>query len=221
MAAERGPNAPIRDALFAIAARTPDRATRAMELLASLGDLERLEKLRLLAEERHARPAWLPEGAKLRGEEPKITDPKTWKTTFDCQAAAQSASVQIASIGKQVLPAEGVGRKDVVDRRLVALAVAKLEDDDTPRLEREVALDVIAAWSEPAAALGRAARHARRAGRRACVCRGSCDDKITKSTMLPPELVGSDLDSSRCARRAGGRARDERGRRLVRTRDRV
>ena len=182
------PEWPIREALYAIAARTPDRATRAMELLASLADLERLEKLRLLAEERHARPAWLPEGAKLRGEEPKITDPKTWKTTFDCQAAAQSASMQIASIGKRPLPPEGVGRKDVVDRRLVAVAVAKLEDKDAPRLEREVALDVIAAWSEPLLRwdelLGTLVAQGDERGLSRIL-----HDKITKSTMLRPELV--------------------------------
>ncbi len=182
------PDAPIRDALFEIAARTPGVATRAMELLASLGDLARIEKLRILAAERLAnRPSWLPEGTKPR-DEPPITEPKVWKTTIDCQAAAQSANVQFTSTCAGRLPKDGVGRRDVVDRRLVALAMAKLEDATTPAPERAIALDAIAAWPDPPpgwddllAALA--------AQQDAAAITRILDDKIANSTLLKPELV--------------------------------
>lgn len=182
------PEAPIREALFEIAARTPGAATRAMELLASLGDLGRIERLRVLAAERSAnRPSWLPEGRELK-EEPKITEAKAWKLASDCQAAAQSVNVQFAATRAGVLPATGLGRKDVVDRRLLALAVAKLEDGASAAAERAVALDVIAAWSEAlprwdallVALVGQ--------GDAAAITR-ILDDKIAHGTALGPELV--------------------------------
>lgn len=146
----RRPHARIRDELFAIAARTPAAPTRAMELLASLGDDGRLEKLQRLArDQQRERLSLAADGTPVRPQ-PAVVEPKTWKTTLDQYAAAQAASVQIASTREGLLPASGVTRPDVVDRSLVGLAIAKLEDPRSPAPERAVALDVIAAWSQPA-----------------------------------------------------------------------
>jgi hypothetical protein len=159
-----------------------------MELLASLGDLPRIERLRRLAIEKQSERA-----AHASSPPPpppaSVTAPKTWTTTIDCQAAAQAASVQIASNITGALPAGGVGRRDVVDRGLVALAVDKLSSAETAAAERGVAFEVLAAWpsnlpprwdtllaslvtQSDAAALARV-----------------LDDKITRSNMLRPELV--------------------------------
>jgi hypothetical protein len=170
----RRPDAPIREGLFAIAARTPHAASRAMELLASLGDLQRIERLRRLA------------GGK-RGSAPESAA-KTWTTTVECQAAAQAASVQIASCAEGRLPEGGVGRRDVVDRGLVALAVQKLEDAGTALAERTLALDVVAAWSGSAPRWDSLLRALAAQGDVASLCR-VLDDKITKSGFLRSELI--------------------------------
>jgi len=177
------PAAPIRDELFAIAARTPAVATRAMELLASLGDLERLERLRLLARER----ASLASGGPKRTS-PEINETKTWKSTLDCHAAAQAASVQVASTRAGALPPGGVGRRDVVDRRLVALALVKLTTPDTTDEERGVALDVIAAWQGREPRWDDMLEVLARQGDAVALTR-ILDDKFSWSSMLRPELV--------------------------------
>jgi hypothetical protein len=177
----RRPEAPVREELFAIAARTPAVATRAMELLASLGDLERVEKLRRLAMER------LRERAVVAA--PSVTEPKSWKTTIDCQAAAQAASVQIASTRARALPLTGIGRRDVVDRSLLELAFDKLGAGGTAAQERVVALEVIAAWpiGQPPR-LDPLLRSLARQGDGAALTR-VLDDRIMRSGMLGPELV--------------------------------
>jgi hypothetical protein len=170
-----------------------------MELLASLGDVTRIEKLRQLAAERTANRPWLAEGAVLR-DEPKVTEPKSWKTTIECHAAAQSASVQITSTSGGILPAMGVGRRDVVDRRMLELAMTKLRDATTSTAEREVALGTIAAWSGPlpryeAFLAALVDKHDAIAVRRVL------DAKITHANMLGPELVAAlwTLEESRDA----------------------
>lgn len=174
----RRPDSRMHGELFAIAARTPAVATRAMELLASLGDLLRIEQLRRLA------------STSTRPCEAAFTAPKSWKTTIDCQAAAQAASVQLASTCDGLLPPAGVGRRDVVDRSLLALAMVKLEAPDTSTAERDVALDVIAAWPLTTGVprwddLLRAL-----AGRGDDTALSRVlDDKIMRSGMLRPELV--------------------------------
>ena len=181
------PDAPIREALFAIAERTPAVATRAMELLASLGDLVRLEKLRRLGIERQEGSASrTPDGGRRT---PKaITEPKTWKSAIDCHAAAQAASMQIASTSTGAMPTGGVGRRDVIDRSLVALAISKLETVGASAAERTVWLDVLAAWSEHAPRWDDTLRSLARQGDGVALTR-VLDDKITGSGMLRPELV--------------------------------
>lgn len=178
----RKPDAPIRDELFAIAARTPAIATRAMELLASLGDLERLERLRLLAVERDAGRGG------TRRSEANITEAKAWKTTFDCHAAAQAAYVQITHTRAGALPPAGVGRRDVVDRSLVALATAKLEAPETDPAERAIALDVIAAWTDREPRWDALLRALVAQGDAGAITR-ILDDKVMRGGMLGPELV--------------------------------
>lgn len=185
----RHPESRAHDALFTIAARTPGIATRAMELLASLGDLPRIEELRRLADdERLVRASHLGDRASAH-KAPSSVAPKFWKTTSECHAAAQAASVQIAASRTDSLPAGGVDRRDVVDRSLVAIAVTKLSDEATAPEQRELALDVVAAfthadtrWDDLLAAL---------AAQRDVV--GLCrvlDDKVqTSAHALPPELV--------------------------------
>ena len=182
----RHPGSRVHEELFAIAARAPGVASRAMELLASLGDLPRIEKLRRLASERQPERVTR---AVASGPGVPVTEPKTWKTTIDCQAAAQAASVQIASSIAGALPAGGVGRRDVVDRGLVALAVEKLLDESTPAPERDLACDVIAAWppNTPPRWDGLLVALAAQADARALT--RILDDKITKSSMLVPEIV--------------------------------
>jgi hypothetical protein len=178
----RRPESRIREDLFAIAARTPAVATRAMELLASLGDLERLEKLRLLA----APGPPTHEGA--RRPETRFNESKAWKSTVDCHAAAQAASVQIASTRAGAMPEGGVGRRDVVDRSLVALALAKLEVPGASAAERLVALDVIAAWTEHQPRWDDVLGALGRQGDAAAITR-ILDDKFMRSGMLRPEMV--------------------------------
>ena len=179
----RRPEAPIRHELFAIAARTPAVATRAMELLASLGDLERLERLRRIATERHVE-------RNGKRSEASINEPKSWKSPFDCHAAAQAVSVHTASICARAMPQGGVGRRDVVDRSLVALAVGKLETPGSAATERSVALDVIAAWSEHTPRWDDLLRALATQGDAAAITR-ILDDKIMRSGMLRPELVAT------------------------------
>jgi hypothetical protein len=176
----RRPDAPIREELFAIAVRTPHAASRAMELLASLGDLPRIERLRRLAGGKTGERA---------GGTPQ-NPAKTWTTTVECQAAAQAASVQTASSATGRLPEGGVGRRDVVDRGLVAVAIRILEDASTSLAERTLALDVIAAWSDAAPRWDSLLRALAAQGDVASVCR-VLDDKITKSGFLRPELVAA------------------------------
>jgi hypothetical protein len=174
----RHPEAAIFDDLFAIAARTPGTATRAMELLATLGDLERIQRVWRLD---------LENGTGRRNA-PPFTAPTAWKTTADCHAAAQAASVQLTATRAGVMPAGGVGRRDTVDRSLVALAIAKLEDSETSEVERAVALDVIAAWPQPQPRWD--ALIAALAARRDHVAlQRILDDKITNGQMLRAELV--------------------------------
>ncbi|MDB4936551.1 MAG: hypothetical protein JWP87_3523 [Labilithrix sp.] len=176
----RHPDSRIHDELFAIAARTPGVATRAMELLANLGDLARIERLRQLA---------MDLGTRQRNEA-EATAPNAWKTTIDCQAAAQAASVQIAATREGVMPPGGVGRRDVVDRSLVALAMAKLEAPNTPTPERDIAVDVLAAWTVQtpgrhwAALLRELAAQRDDAGLRRIL-----DDNVTRFGILEPETV--------------------------------
>ena len=185
----RRPGSRIHEELFAIAARTPAVATRAMELLASLGDLERLERLRRLAIERQgARASVAPDG--LERVAPSVNEPKAWKSTIDCQAAAQAASVQITSTRAGVMPPGGVGRRDVVDRSLVALALSKLEVPGSAAAERAVALDVIAAWPEHTPRWDDVLRALVVQGDAAALTR-VLDDKFMRSGMLRPDLVTS------------------------------
>jgi hypothetical protein len=178
------PDAPIREDLFTIAARTPAVATRAMELLASLGDLERLERLRRLTIE--------PRGARrLAGRAaPDIREPKAWKSTVECHVAAQAASVQIASTCAGTMPPAGVGRRDVVDRAFLALAITKLEAPGTAATERAVALDVIAAWADHAPRWD-ALLHALVVQGDAASLTRILDDKFMRSGMLRPELIAA------------------------------
>ena len=194
----RHPGSRIHEELFAIAARTPGVASRAMELLASLGDLPRIEKLRRLASERQPERAMR---AVASGLAAPVTEPKTWKTTIDCLAAAQAASVQIASNIAGALPAGGVGRRDVIDRGLVALAVEKLLDEDTPAAERDLACDVIAAWPAKTAPRWDGLLVALVAQRDQRALTRILDDRITKSSMLVPEVVVAiwQIESARTA----------------------
>jgi hypothetical protein len=174
----RRPEAPIREALFAIASRTPAVATRAMELLASLGDLGRLERLRRLGHER-------------KGPSPGgLTEPRSWKSVAECHDAAQAVSVQPACNSERIMPASGVGRRDVVDRSFVALAMASLVAEGTPAPERAVALDVVAAWTSHEPRWDDLLRALLARNDVASISR-ILDDKITRSGMLSPELVAT------------------------------
>ena len=145
----RHANARIHDDLFAIAARTPAVATRAMELLANLGDLGRVEALRHLANE----------SLRMNREEAGVTEPKLWKTTIDCLAAARAAAEQLAATRAGSLPAitDVPEQRQVVDRSLVGLAMTKLVGSQTdqghrdqghfdPKGPRSFAFGVIGAW---------------------------------------------------------------------------
>lgn len=177
----RHPEARIRGELFAIAARTPRLATRAMELLASLGDRTRLEQLRRLGHDaRRERTA---------RDEPKITEPKIWKSVAECHAAAQAAALQIDAARANALPAAGVGRRDVVDRSLLAVAMSTLASPATAAPDRESALEVIAAhphagtrWDELLLTLA-AQRDA------AAVTRILDERFVGRAHVLAPELV--------------------------------
>ena len=182
----RRPGSRIHEELFAIASRTPGVPSRAMELLASLGDLPRIESLRRLA---NANQRSSVAAHEVRpGPAASVTAPKTWTTVVECQAAAQAASVQIASSIAGALPAGGVGRRDVVDRGLVALAVTTLENAGTSLADRTVALDVIAAWSGQAPRWDSLLRSLAAQHDVTSLCR-VLDDKVTKSGFLRPELV--------------------------------
>ena len=176
----RHPGSRIHDDLFAIAARTPAIATRAMELLASLGDLGRIEALRALANE--ALGTSRPESSRPR-EVPTITEPKSWKTTLDCLAAARAAAMQIAATRAGTLPT-GIEQKDVVDRSLVALAMRALASSSG----RDLALDVIAAWPGAPSGLDELLMTLVKQ-RDDAALRRLLDDKITSGSMLGPEVV--------------------------------
>ena len=130
----------VHHALFEIAARTPGVATRAMELLAKLGDLESLAQLQRRA----------PEPKELHGgrapDGPPFKEATTWKSTLECRVAAAAAAAQTGAAREGHLPAT-LERLDVVDRSLVAIAERTLRDPQTAGLPvRAKACEVIGAW---------------------------------------------------------------------------
>ena len=183
----RHPKSRIHEELYAIAARTPGVATRAMELLASLGDVRRIDELRRLASDMDARRPSRPAGT-LPPPGGSFTPAKTWTTTAECRAAALAASMQTASTRDGVLPRDGLTRSDVVDRSFAALAVTKLEDPSTPAEERAIALDVIVAWAGAAPKWDSLLRSLAAQGDVTSL-RTVLDQKITQSSALGPELV--------------------------------
>lgn len=116
---QRRPGSPVHEALFAIAARAPGVATRAMELLASLGDLKRIEKLRRLAIDEASERASRPVASARQRDEPKVPGPKLWKTTADCLAGAQGASTQASPsvLGTDDLLLSLVAQRDAIGLR--------------------------------------------------------------------------------------------------------
>jgi hypothetical protein len=136
----RRPGSRVHDALFEIAARTPNLASHAMELLAKLGDVKSLRRLRGLAP-----PARGPHGGKAQPALP-FKEATTWKSTAECNEVAEEAAAQTAAATAGALPAL-LRRTDVIDRSLLALAESTLRDEATAGLPvREVAAAVIAAW---------------------------------------------------------------------------
>lgn len=141
----RRPGSRVHDALFAIASRTPGAATHAMELLARLGDVESLRLLRGLAPAPRGALGGGGGGGKAQAG-PPFEAAKTWKSTVECNDAAEAAAAQTAAVSAGALPA-AVGRTDVIDRSLVALAERTLRDPETAgQPVREVAVVVIAGW---------------------------------------------------------------------------
>ena len=120
-------SARVRDELYDLASEVPVTATRAMELLASLGDEERVNRLGHRAYERpidpdHYRP------------------PETWKTTSECRQAARASARIIADVSRGRLP-ERLTRNDVLDIRVVTMARNILVTTSS-----ESALAVVSAW---------------------------------------------------------------------------
>ncbi len=137
----RHPGSRVHDALFAIAAVTPGAATRAMELLAKLGDAKSLRRLRGLAP-----PPRGTYGGSKAPAGPPFKEATTWKSTVECNEAAEAAAVQTAAVAAGALPAASL-RTDVIDRSLLALAEHTLRDPQTVGLPvRVVAREVIAGW---------------------------------------------------------------------------
>jgi hypothetical protein len=145
----RRPDSRIHDELYAVAARTPGVATRAMELLASLGDVARIERLRRLALERQAERLNGLATSEAARETPKVTEPKVWKTTLDCQEAARAVCSHLGTSGGATLPGGGAVQRDVVDRRLVSIAERALRDRESSVHDRASALETIVAWTAP------------------------------------------------------------------------
>jgi hypothetical protein len=135
----RRPQSRVHDALFQIAARNPGIATRATELLAKLGDVDRLEELRCRA------PYVNVEWVVPRPPPSPYKSADTWKGFSECLVAASAVARQVAAARAGRLP-ESLDRGDVVDRSLLAIAIRTLEDPQSPAPHRAVALDVVSAW---------------------------------------------------------------------------
>ena len=179
----RRPGSRVHDALFEIASRTPGVATRAMELLANLGDLERLEQLR----KRASAPRAL-HGGPRPAERWPFKPPAVWKSTLECHVAAQTAAAHVAAARAGRLP-ESVGRRDVVDRSLVTIALETLQDPTTAASEaRDVALEVVSAWSDREPRWEALLTSLVDQGD-AFAIRRVLEEKITSGSMLSPQLV--------------------------------
>jgi hypothetical protein len=182
----RRPHAPVRDALFAIARRTPGVATRAMELLAMLGDVERLEQLLRLAPDDWKFGSIEREVERAAALGP-VKEPTTYKTTYACRDLAKAVSDATEAAREGTLRA-AVRRADVVDRRLVAIATSTLQGPTSEAAARAIALDVVTAWSDPSLRWDGLLRALGAQGDAAAL-RRVLDDKITRSGALEPALV--------------------------------
>ncbi|MBX3191008.1 MAG: hypothetical protein KF819_28690 [Labilithrix sp.] len=171
----RRPRARVRDALFDVASRSPGVATRAMELLASLGDLERIEALRVRATERR------PEKG------PKPHEARTWKTPLECGVVVQAVMEQIAHVSAGRLPPR-VGRRDVIDRALVSLAIRSLRDRTRPAEERDVAARILASTPDRSFELVSLLVDLARAGDAAAL-EPLLREKLDAASRLPPEAT--------------------------------